>query len=807
MNFFKSKYIFFFLFNCVFFFSFGQQKIQILDQKNDEIVPFTKVVFSNNVTRLADLDAYFEIEENQEFEAITFKAFGYVDTSYQKSYFETNTRVYLRSIAQEVQEVTVVAGENPAHRIMDLVIENRKKNNPTDNGSFKYDAYSKFVFTIDPEALASIPADTKDSNQLSLKSYFGKQHLFLIESESERKFIPPSRDKETIKAYKVSGFNDPMFSTFANEMQSFSFYENQISVLGNAYINPIALGGTRRYLFILEDTLVRGLDTVFTLSFRPRLGKNFEGLKGQLFINTNGYAIEKVIAEPADEKDGVGVKIIQEYEHIENKRWFPVKLSSEIRFNSIQLISDVKNSNIVGKGSTYIDHIDIHPSLKKNEFNNVVIETLPNAGNRKDADWDSTRFYQLTDQEKNTYTTVDSISREYKLDKKLELFKILLSGKLPLGKKINLDLAKVLDYNLYEGVRLGAGLETSSMWMQRFKLGGYFAYGFKDKAWKYGGFAEVVLAPKRDIRFRVNFQDDLVQRGGNEFRWPDNAWSKESIYQGLYIRNFDKQRLAEVLLTGFFIPNVKTTLLANYQRIGFTEGYAFTGAATSFDPGRSFDLAEVSLEFSWQAQEKFMILGETRISKGSKFPRLKGKITQGIKGIEESQLAYTRVFLDLTQTINIRGAGKFTYLASAAKSSKNLPLFLNQIATGTGGNWRISVPNTFESILPSAYFSDQQLNLFTRMAFTGWKTKLKWFQPQLSLHHAIGIGSMQNRNQHNVAFNTFEKGYYEGGIILDKLYISGFTGLGLGVFMPYGAYAVPQLEKNVTVKFSLSFNF
>ena len=115
-----------------------------------------------------------------------------------------------------------------------------------------------------------------------------------------------------------------MFSTFANSFQSFSFYENQFDLLGKQYINPIARGGIRRYFFILEDTTIVNNDTTFTISYRPQAGKTFSGLKGYLFINSNGYAVEKVIAEPYDDSSGMQMRIVQEYKFIDEKKWFPI---------------------------------------------------------------------------------------------------------------------------------------------------------------------------------------------------------------------------------------------------------------------------------------------------------------------------------------------------------------------------------------------------------------------------------------------------------------------------------------------------
>ncbi|MEY4289919.1 MAG: hypothetical protein RLZZ30_2007, partial [Bacteroidota bacterium] len=85
------------------------------------------------------------------------------------------------------------------------------------------------------------------------------------------------------------------------------------------------------YLFVLEDTTINGNDTTFTIFFRPRKGKDFEGLTGRLFINTNGFAIEKVMAAPyRPSSSGMFINVTQEYAFVDGKKWFPVKLSTEV---------------------------------------------------------------------------------------------------------------------------------------------------------------------------------------------------------------------------------------------------------------------------------------------------------------------------------------------------------------------------------------------------------------------------------------------------------------------------------------------
>lgn len=264
-----------FLFFLLFFSSFPvfSQSFQLLDAQNREAIPFGKIIPSQEKPKLTDIDGIFQLQDT--LQSIQVRATGYFDTIVQLSMVE-NGKIYLTSKAQNVQEVVVKPGVNPAERIMTQVIANRMKNHPFENDGFISKQYSKFTFDLDDASrkiLEDTVVDPTDTNLYSMKQFFGRQHLFLIETASQHYFEPPYKEKEIVEAYKVSGFTDPMFSTFAQSMQSFHFYDNQVELLSEQFVNPIAFGGINRYLFILEDTTINGTDTTFTIFFRPRKGR------------------------------------------------------------------------------------------------------------------------------------------------------------------------------------------------------------------------------------------------------------------------------------------------------------------------------------------------------------------------------------------------------------------------------------------------------------------------------------------------------------------------------------------------------
>ena len=786
-----------------FVFSYAQ-RIQVLETETANSISFVKIYPFNGQPFLADIDGFFTLPADCQ--SFTLRMNEYVDTTFAYNFQQ---QVFMRALGKSIDEVTIQPGINPAERIMELAIQNRKKNHPMSDLSFQYTSYSKLVITINPDALVAIPDTTTDSSLISMRAFFNKQYLFLMESTTEKSFEPPFREKEEITAYKVSGFTNPLFSTFASELQTFNFYENQFSIFGKTYINPLAFGGVRRYLFILEDQTINGIgDTTFTIRFRPRLGKNFDGLKGVLYINSQGYALEKVIVEPAleDKSQPVAPKVVQEYAFINQKKWFPVKLSTEVVFKSIVFEEDLKDAYAIGKGTTYIDQIKLGADLKDVHFNAATVVTKDDAGEKDSVHWQQTRKYELSEKEQNTYKIIDSLGKAENFEKVLSIFSTLAEGKLQTGY-IQFDLARLLNFNGYEGFRLGLGIETSNKFSKRFLVGSYVGYGFKDKQLKYGGYGTIKINKTHFVNAHIRFQDDVFERGGTSFYSLEKKLESSTYYRNLYIQNMERQRLAEIGFSAYLTPNLKIYSGINYQRIYLLDNYSIQLAPSLSNLASPFEVAETVVECIWKIGDKVKYIGEKRISTGSKWPTIRAKAAFSIPSIYQSTLHYQRYAMDIYQTIPIRGTGNFTYLVSLGHLVGEVPLYLSFVAPGTGGEWNLSVANTFETVKPSSFYNTSIASNFMRFSFKKIKTGVKWTSPQVNLHHAIGFGTFDQKSEHNFNFQSFSKGYFEGGVLINNLLNISTTGLGIGCFYNYGAYSSANALANFMFKFGLTSNF
>lgn len=780
---------------------FTQKEYFIKDKATESPIPFVKVYPNEGQPFLTDLDGRFELPESVV--SVDIRYTGYADTIVFLRFVEGNV-IYLKEQVQELDEVVVTPGVNRAHRIINEVIKNRKKNHPLGDDSFEYTSYSKFKFDVNPEAIEAIPDNTTDSNLIEMKEFFGRQHLFMIESASKRTFIPPYRDKEEILAYKVSGLSNPMLSTFVSSLQSFSFYDTKFELLGKTYINPIALGGTNRYLFILKDTTYVGKDTTFTIFYQPRVNKDFDGLTGYLYINTNGYAIEKVTASPYNNEDGPQLEIIQEYEFVDGRKWFPKKLSSSMRMNGMLQIEGVDNAYIEGKGTTYIKELTLDPpNLKKDYNDNLVLVTDPDAEGLDTEKWKGLRQYELTQKERNTYDFMDSLSEAENLDSKFNKLTTIMNGQIPVWK-LEIPVASLLNYNLYEKYRVGLGVYTSDRLMKYFRTGGYFAYGFGDKSWKYGGEAKVMFNHKRSFFLRTRYQQDVIERGGNKFDINRLALLDASAMRQFYIQNMERERLIQVALQGDIKANLTVQLGGNYRRLWYTRGYGYQPDSLTA-PNAKADVVETYMELYWSPFEKYMLLGNQKVQVESKYPKFRARVAKGWDNMLTGEYDYLRIATSVSQRVKFNFIGSLDWSITAEKTMGNTPMVLNQVVNGTGTNWGVSVTNSFETVKPGRFYHDEQAALFLRYNFPAINTKAKWNEPQFSLHHAIGFGKMRSSAIHTFDFETMDKGYSEFGVILNGLYVSGFTSIGIGGFYNYGAYSDKDWQKNIYPKVAVGF--
>jgi hypothetical protein len=826
--------------------SFAQSNLikgQIIDDKTREPLAFVHIIVNNSRSgTTSGINGRFSFNIRNSIHTISLSYVGYISQSIDVNEYLVNhpdqdiqnLTFRMERETRVLNEVVFEAGENPAHPIIRKAVENRKINNPEKIKSFQYKSYNKFY--VDAENMGEDEEFT---------DFISKRYLFMMESVTERKYIRPDRSKETIIANRVSGFKNPLFTTLANSFQPFSFYGDYISVAGKNYLNPVSKGSTRKYFFSLEDSIYSGPNKVYIISFEPGK-KNMDGLKGVLYINTYKYGIENVIAETANlvehlsdnvalemdaedetiedeeeilaevdstdtnsnefEEVSITFKIQQKYELIDQEFWFPSQLNTDILIGDASGRSDAA---LKGIGRSYLSEIELLAELRKREFDRLALEFDPKANKRDSLFWSKYRVEPLSDRGKETYHFIDSVGDEANLDRIVTGMAMLTTGKIRMGK-LNWDINEFLKINRYEGVRLGAGLHTNKSLSTFFNVGGYGGYGFRDKAFKYGGDVNIFLTEKNEISLFALYQNDITEFAGTTFYLDNNPLSSERNRKFM-IDNMDIYENKEAGLSFYFLKYLDMRASFSKNTKEPTQGYSYAPPSSEIPILYNFfQFAELKLAFKYSFREKYVEVLGNKVSVGTKYPVIWVNYTRGFDDVSGGNFNYEKWDLKIHKSFLIRGIGKPSITLKAGMAAGNVPA--TNLYNGNGSKiWQIPLEaaNSFNTMEMNEFLSDRFAALYYTHSLGRIKINPRRSTPEFLLVTNIGWGELQHPERHqNIEYKTMEKGYYESGLSIRDLYkSSGIVGLGIAGFYRYGPYARGRQIDNIAIKLTFNVSF
>ncbi len=782
---------------------------RVLDENTKKPLAFVNIVINDSPHGgTSDIDGKFSFHSSVPIEKLRFSYVGYqqkIITVHQES--GKNLKVFLAPDEILLDEVLIEAGENPAHRIILNAVANRDNNNPKKLETFSYTAYDKFIIKIDTSTYVKADSIEVDSSHLRMREFVEKQEIFMMENVTERKFMAPSRDYERVTATRVSGFKDPIFVFLLSQIQSTSFYEEIIHIADKNYINPISKGSTGKYFFSIEDTTyTEQNDSVFIISFKPRKGKNFDAMQGVLSINNDGWAIQNVRAWPFNDKSGLSIKIQQLYERMPQGRWFPVQLNTDIYFNNVEVNSGNSGYKIFGEGRSYLKDIELNPELVKSMFSHIEVEVAPDATHKEAAYWDAKRSDSLNAREERTYEFMDSLGKAENFDKMASTFESLFRGNIKWGK-FDIPLQKILGFNDYEGLRLGFGLQTNPEFSEKFSLGAYTAYGFGDQRFKYGFNGDLLLNRYRQLKIKAHYNYDLLETGGVSFPFSKQSFFDDSYLREFLIKRFDFNREAYGGLSFRMLRYMEFEGGLKLQKQEPLYIYAYQNPKSGLWEN-TFNFTEMQLGFRYAFREKFMVTTHSQVSLGTKFPIVWFLYSRGLDDVADGGFAYNKFELQIKKSFFIKYIGKSSFLLRAGYIDGDVPY--NKLFNGNGSYraFTLFAPNSFATMRMNEFVSSRYIALYYTHNFGKLLLRTNKFEPEFLVATNIAWGDLdgQDISRHQgVSMNSMEKGYFESGLLINKLLDLKLYNLGLGAFYRYGPYGFDDAMDNFAVKISIVF--
>lgn len=140
-------------------------KGKVFNAENKEGLPFVPVLIKGTALLVpqTDFDGNFVIKTSKLGDSLvaTYFEFKRMVRKINPTLLVQEINMPMKNEGLALEEVTVKAGENPAHRIIRNVIANKPKNNRDKLEAYEYETYNKIEFD-----LTRIPKDMRDKKNI-----------------------------------------------------------------------------------------------------------------------------------------------------------------------------------------------------------------------------------------------------------------------------------------------------------------------------------------------------------------------------------------------------------------------------------------------------------------------------------------------------------------------------------------------------------------------------------------------------------------------------------------------------------------
>jgi hypothetical protein len=302
MNRIFSTLFFLFCFNQVLF---AQTIVtgRIFDLNTNEPLPFINVFFkSSNLGTQSDFDGIYKISGDVNTDSIVFTYLGYNRKAvFIKKGITQKIDVQLEPSTISLQEIVIKPGENPAHRILKNVINNKRYNNIEKLDSYEFEVYSKFEVDLNNVPKKMINRKTVkpfrfvfqniDSTNKNEKPYLP---MFISENVSDFYYRKnPKTRKEVIKGSKTAGVSDQSVVQVLGNMNYYTnIYDNSFLLFGKKFTSPISDNGLLFYRYYLIDSLFIDGKWCYQLQFKPKRKEEL-AFNGNIWINDSTWGVKR----------------------------------------------------------------------------------------------------------------------------------------------------------------------------------------------------------------------------------------------------------------------------------------------------------------------------------------------------------------------------------------------------------------------------------------------------------------------------------------------------------------------------------
>jgi hypothetical protein len=674
-------------------------KGQVKDAQSNEPVPFANVVLLGTEDgATTDFDGYYTVRSTASPDSIRFSFMGYDTKTLPIQTGQTQTlNVTLQPSTQELEEVVVKPGRNPALVLLDSLDRRRDSLNKTSLEAYQYEAYSRVEVSID-----NISEEFRNRKIMKPFGYVfdslqvaagpeGEMVLPIFVSETLSDYYhlgQGDQSREVVKANKIKGVGineDSYITQFVGaSFQEYNFYNSYLGILDKEFISPLAPGGKTFYKYYLDDSLMLDGRHTYVITFEPKRPQDL-AFRGKMWIQDTTYALKRIDAKVTGEANVnflEKLQIQQDMTQTEAGPWLPRKTRVQID------VAEPTGKSFGMLGSFYLSHRDIQVNdPKPKSFYNNEVKVRQNARQPSEAYWNEARHDSLSRVERNLYGVIDSIRNFPQVKTYIEIADIIINGYYEAGP---IDIGPYIllyGFNEVEGHRFRVGGRTNESFSKQNIFSGYLAYGTRDRRFKYNLQAEHFLDKDSWTKVGLQVKEDMIGLGLQDRPGQTNNLFAATTQLGLLDR-LNLVQLQRAWLTSDLVKGVTQRVFLTTKDVDPRGDFVFSyftdpEAAPNSPQASSFTTSEITLETRLARKETWLRDGNQRSSLGTEtLPVTTLTYTAGLRDWLGSDFNYHKLSISFDQTLKMGALGRGEYKLTGSRIFSPLPYPLLNILPG-----------------------------------------------------------------------------------------------------------------------------
>lgn len=639
----------------------------VKDAKTGEPMPFVSVGIRGTTSgTTSDVNGYYEVQTSENVNKIVFTYLGYLSVTKTFTTGQTQTiNISMEEDTHTLDEVVVKPKKekyrnknNPAVELIRKVIDNKDNNRMKHYDYVHYKEYEKMQMAINstPESFKKskllkkyqFVLDNVDTEKLEGKALLP---VYIEENISQKYFQKnPEKKKTIVTANKHVTFderyinNESISKYLKNLYQDVDIYANNIYVVTNSFLSPIADMAPSFYKFYITDTVMDAGIKLVELSFFPR-SKSDLLFQGKLYVTLDGhYGVQKVVMGVNKDINlnwVTDMTITLDFKRSDDGTFRPAKKDMLVNFGVFQ-----GKKGLIGERTVTLTDFDTSTPIADSIFKGGEVETAVDAGKHNDTYWMENRPDSLSKVEANTYKNMDSLNNMKSFKTLMWVTTTFLAGYNVNGPVEFGPLSTFYSFNPVEGLKLRFGGRTTPQLSKRYYAESYLSYGFRDERWKYfiGGTYSINNKTIYDYPLnyiRVSYQHDTGIPGQElKFTQEDNVLL--SFKRGVN----DKYMYNSILRMQYMVEfgnHVSIQLHFNNWKQEPAGSLTLEHADGSGVQDHDMITSEFGAEFRWAPHEQFFQRKLYRLPIPNLYPIFTVRLAYGVEGILKSQYDYKSI--------------------------------------------------------------------------------------------------------------------------------------------------------------------